>query len=241
MNKVVLITGATGGIGSATVEVFARNSYDIILHYNKNTDRALSIKSKIESQYKVNVLPISADITNESDILKLKDTIKNTYKEIDVIVNNAGIAIDTILEDKSVSNFRKILDTNLIGPFLICKHLSELMKVGSIINIGSTNGINSNYVYSMDYDASKAGLHILTKDLAIALGPNIRVNAVAPGWVDTPMNKELSESYKKEEEAKIIINRFAKVEEIAEVIYFLASDKASYINGTVLIVDGGRK
>ena len=121
------------------------------------------------------------------------------------------------------------------------KYLASLMDKGFIINIGSTNGIDSYYPYSMDYDASKAGLHILTKDMAVDLGPNIRVNAVAPGWVETPMNESLTKEYKQEEIKKIIMNRFATPEEIAEVIYFLASDKASYINGAVIVVDGGRK
>ena len=93
----------------------------------------------------------------------------------------------------------------------------------------------------MDYDASKAGLHILTKDLAVALGPDIRVNAVAPGWVDTPMNALLDKEYIQDEEKKIVLNRFAHPVEIAEVIYFLSSEKASYINGAVIVVDGGRK
>ena len=93
----------------------------------------------------------------------------------------------------------------------------------------------------MDYDASKAGLHILTKDLAVALGPDIRVNAVAPGWVDTPMNALLDKEYIQDEEKKIVLNRFAHPVEIAEVIYFLSSKKASYINGAVIVVDGGRK
>ena len=240
-NKIVLITGASSGIGEATAKLFAKNHYDIILHYHQNEEKATKIAEEITSKYQVQVLKIKADIAKEEDILKMKEEITNTYKKLTGIINNAAIAIDTLPEDKTVADFKKVINTNLVGPFMTYKYLSSLIDKGFIINIGSTNGIDSYYPYSMDYDASKAGLHILTKDMASDLGPNIRVNAVAPGWVETPMNESLTEEYKQEEESKIIMNRFAKPEEIAEVIYFLASDKASYINGSVIVVDGGRK
>ncbi len=240
-NKVALITGASSGIGLSTARLFAKENYDVILLYQKNMEKANSLNQEILSKYSVKTLLIQIDITKEEEILKLKETIKSTFGKLDVIVNNAGIAIDTLPEDKTAADFKKVLETNLIAPFLFYKHLSELIETGAIINVGSTNGIDSYYPYSMDYDASKAGLHILTKDMAIALGPKIRVNAVAPGWVDTPMNQDLDDEYKQEETKKIIMNRFAKPEEIAEVIYFLSSDKASYINGAVIVVDGGRK
>ena len=235
-NKVVLVTGASSGIGSATAKLFAKNHYNIVLQYHQNEEKAQKLAEEITSTYQVKVLKIKVDITKEEDILRMKEEIKNTSLKLTGIINNAAIAIDTLPEDKTVADFKKVVSTNLIGPFMTYKYLASLMDKGFIINIGSTNGIDSYYPYSMDYDASKAGLHILTKDMAVDLGPNIRVNAVAPGWVETPMNE-----YKQEEIKKIIMSRFATPEEIAEVIYFLASDKASYINGAVIVVDGGRK
>lgn len=240
-NKVVLVTGASSGIGSATAKLFAKNHYNIVLQYHQNEEKAQKLAEEITSTYQVKVLKIKVDITKEEDILRMKEEIKNTSLKLTGIINNAAIAIDTLPEDKTVADFKKVVSTNLIGPFMIYKYLASLMDKGFIINIGSTNGIDSYYPYSMDYDASKAGLHILTKDMAVDLGPNIRVNAVAPGWVETPMNESLTKEYKQEEIKKIIMNRFATPEEIAEVIYFLASDKASYINGAVIVVDGGRK
>ena len=240
-NKVVLVTGASSGIGSATAKLFAKNHYNIVLQYHQNEEKAQKLAEEITSTYQVKVLKIKVDITKEEDILRLKEEIKNTSLKLTGIINNAAIAIDTLPEDKTVADFKKVVSTNLIGPFMTYKYLASLMDKGFIINIGSTNGIDSYYPYSMDYDASKAGLHILTKDMAVDLGPNIRVNAVAPGWVETPMNESLTKEYKQEEIKKIIMNRFATPEEIAEVIYFLASDKASYINGAVIVVDGGRK
>lgn len=240
-NKVVLVTGASSGIGSATAKLFAKNHYNIVLQYHRNEEKAQKLAEEITSTYQVKVLKIKVDITKEEDILRMKEEIKNTSLKLTGIINNAAIAIDTLPEDKTVADFKKVVSTNLIGPFMTYKYLASLMDKGFIINIGSTNGIDSYYPYSMDYDASKAGLHILTKDMAVDLGPNIRVNAVAPGWVETPMNESLTKEYKQEEIKKIIMNRFATPEEIAEVIYFLASDKASYINGAVIVVDGGRK
>lgn len=240
-NKVVLVTGASSGIGSATAKLFAKNHYNIVLQYHQNEEKAQKLAEEITSTYQVKVLKIKVDITKEEDILRMKEAIKNTSLKLTGIINNAAIAIDTLPEDKTVADFKKVVSTNLIGPFMTYKYLASLMDKGFIINIGSTNGIDSYYPYSMDYDASKAGLHILTKDMAVDLGPNIRVNAVAPGWVETPMNESLTKEYKQEEIKKIIMSRFATPEEIAEVIYFLASDKASYINGAVIVVDGGRK
>lgn len=241
MNKVVLITGGSSGIGEACVRLYAKNGYDVIFTYLKNTDRALQLSQKLQEEYGVHVFAYQVDVCQDEDIKRLKTEITKNYDKIDVIVNNAGIARDNLFSDKTAEDFMEVINTNLIGPFRIVKCLADLVRGGTIVNVGSTNGIDSNYSYSMDYDASKAGLHILTKDLAVALGPDIRVNAVAPGWVDTPMNALLDKEYIQDEEKKIVLNRFAHPVEIAEVIYFLSSEKASYINGAVIVVDGGRK
>lgn len=243
MNRVVLVTGGSSGIGEATVRLFASYGYDVVINYNSGEDRAIRIAKDIEEKYNISTLCIKADVSNEDEVKDMVDRVINKFGRIDVLVNNAGIAIDSDFSDKTVSNFRKILDVNLIGTFIVSKYVSKYMLEygGSIVNVGSTNGIDSFYTYSMDYDASKAGIHILTKDLAIEFSPSIRVNAVAPGWVETPMNSELDLDYMNDEKNKIALGRFAKPEEIAKVIYFLASDEASYVNGSVIVVDGGRK
>ena len=241
MDKVVLITGGSSGIGEACVRLYAKRGYDVIFTYLKNTNRALHLSQELQEEYGVHIFAYQVDVCQDEDIKRLKAEITKDYDKIDVIVNNAGIARDSLFCDKTEKDFMEVLNTNLIGPFRIVKCLADLVRGGTIVNVGSTNGIDSNYSYSMDYDASKAGLHILTKDLAVALGPDIRVNAVAPGWVDTPMNALLDKEYIQDEEKKIVLNRFAHPVEIAEVIYFLSSEKASYINGAVIVVDGGRK
>lgn len=241
MNPVVLITGASRGIGAATAKVFASHGYDVVINYKSNYEAAKSVLEEIKCQYSVSVRLVKADVSVESDVISMIDFVKNEFGRLDVLVNNAGIAIDSDFLDKTVESFRKTLDINLVGPFLVCKHAKNIMNKGSIVNVSSTNSIDSYYSYSMEYDASKAGLNLLTKDMAIFFGPDIRVNAVAPGWVDTDMNSLLDDDYIDNEKKKIILDRFADPIEIAKVIYFIASEDASYLNGVVLSVDGGRK
>lgn len=244
MDKVVLITGSSRGIGRSAAIEFAKNNYNVIINYLNSEQLALDLKLELETKYNIECLAIKADISKEEEVSKMVDKIINKFGHIDVLVNNAGIAIDTTFEDKTVDNFKKILDINLLGTFLVSKYVSKYMlenKYGSIINVSSTNGIDTYYPYSMDYDASKAGVISLTKNLAVELAPYIRVNSVAPGWVNTDMNANLDENFIKEEESKILLERFADDYEISKVIYFLSTQDASYINGTIIRVDGGLK
>lgn len=219
----VLVTGGSGTLGKKIVELFLNEGYEVIYTYYKNNVSINGAKG------------IYCDVSNEEDVKKIFLEIDN----LDVIVNNAGISIDNTLEDKSSDEFRKVLDTNLVGVFNVIKYGSKKMKKGSIINIASTNGIDTGYELSMDYDASKAGVISLTHNMAKSLAPNIRVNCVAPGWINTNMNKDMYPAFKKEEEDKILLKRFADASEVAEVVYFLASSKASYINDAIIRVDGG--
>ena len=239
MNKTVLITGGSRGIGSSIARIFAYNNYNVIINYKSNDLKAQELKEELEKKYKVKVLLCKADVSQEKDVINMFDIIKNNFNSLDVIVNNAGISIDQILEDKTSKEFSEVLNTNLIGPFLVIKYGSKLMDKGSIINIASTNGIDTEYIESVDYDASKAGVISLTRNFANILAPNIRVNAIASGWVNTDMNQELDEEYRNNECKKILLGRFAETEEIANVVYFLSSENASYINKTVIRVDGG--
>lgn len=241
MSKTVLVTGSSRGIGRATIIEFAKKGYNVIINYNNSYNEAMSLKEEVENKYNIKSLVVKCDVSKENEVVEMVNTIKNTFNTLDVVVNNASIAIDTIFEDKTVENFKKTLDINLIGTFLVSKYASKIMDNGSIINISSTNGIDTLYPESLDYDASKAGVISLTKNFATALAPNIRVNTIAPGWVNTDMNKELDEEFINEECQKIVLNRFAEPAEIAKVVVFLASDDASYINGAVIRVDGGQK
>ena len=138
----------------------------------------------------------------------------------------------------------KILEVNLVGTFLMCKYFGDIMyenKSGNIINISSTNGIDTYYEYSLDYDASKAGVINLTHNIASHYAPYIRVNTICSGWINTDMNKNMDIDFKRQEENKILLKRFADPKEIANTIYFVTSDDASYINDSVIRIDGGKK
>ena len=185
---------------------------------------------------------IKADVTNEDEVKNMVTAIINEFNHIDVLVNNAGIAIDKEFEDRTIEDWDITLKTNLIAPFVVSKYIGEVMmkqKNGKIINVSSTNGINTFFPTSIDYDASKAGLINLTHNLAIQFAPYINVNCVAPGWVNTEMNKELPKELIEEETGKIYKKRFAEPSEIGKVICFLASEDASFINDEVIKVDGG--
>ena len=233
---VVLVTGASRGIGFETALRYAKEGYDVVINYNNSMREALALENKIKS-YGVNALLVKCDIAKEEDVKDMIDLIKNEFGKIDVLINNAGIAIDTTFEYKTVDNFRRTLDVNLIGTFLVSKYASKIMDEGVIINISSTNGIDTTYPESLDYDASKAGVISLTHNLATEFAPKIRVNAIAPGWVNTDMNNNLDPEFVKEETSKIKLGRFAEPSEIADAIYKIST--CTYINDSIIRVDGG--
>ncbi len=243
MNRVVLITGASRGIGAAIARDFAKKQDIVVLNYCHSQAQAESLQRELEEQGR-EALAIQADVSKESDVQRMVDCILNRYGRIDVLVNNAAISLDDEFENHTVKNFQKILSVNLIGPFLVSKYVSFSMlkqQKGVIINISSNNGIDCYSPISLDYDASKAGVISLTHDLALACAPYIRVVAVAPGWTRTESVLEALPEFLEQEREKILLERFAHPEEIAKVVTFLASDDASYINGEVIRVDGGIK
>jgi 3-oxoacyl-[acyl-carrier protein] reductase len=240
-DKVVLVTGSSRGIGRSIAVQFARAGANVIINYKEHQKEAETIRDIISS-YGNKCLCIKADVSKENDVKGMIDTIIEEFGRIDVLVNNAGIAIDAEFNDRKVKDWRDTLNTNLVGVFLTSRYAGNHMyeaKKGKIINITSTNGIDTTYTYSVDYDASKAALINLTKNLAEEFAPYVNVNAIAPGWVDTEMNSELPKAHLRSEKERILLKRFAEPEEIAEVVLFLASDKARYIDGETIRVDGG--
>ena len=242
MNKVALVTGSSRGIGKAIVKDFAQKGYDVVINYIKEDEEAKKLKEELENEYNVKVLTIRADVSNENEVKDMIRNIINVFGKIDVLVNNAGIAIDKEFEDRTVEDWKRTLNINLIAPFIVSKYVGKEMlknKGGKIINISSTNGIDAFFPTSIDYDASKAGLINLTHNLAIQFAPYINVNCVAPGWVNTDMNKDLPKELVEEETNRIYKKRFAEPNEIAKVVTFLASDDADFINDEIIKVDGG--
>lgn len=237
-NKVVLVTGASRGIGKATALLFAREGAKVVINYSKSTSEA---KEVLEEAKKLSEgMIIKCDVSDEKQVKNMIQTIIDKFGKIDILVNNAGMVFDTSFEKRTVEQFRKTLDVNLIGVFLCSKYAAKFMPIGSkIVNISSTNGFNVGGPASIDYDASKAGVINMTRRLAEQFAPKINVNSVAPGWVNTDMNKDLSKNYLKAESDRTFLKRFARPEEIGATVLFLASDDASFINATTLIVDGG--
>lgn len=240
--KCVLVTGSSIGLGDSIIRKYASMGYDTVITYNSHKDEAIELQKEIKDKYNTESLVIKCDISKEEDIENLKNEIISKFNKLDVLVNNASIAIDTTFSDKTKKNYMKILEVNLVGTFLVSKIMSTIMSDNSsIINISSTNGIDTYYEYSLDYDSSKAGIINLSHNLANYLSPKIRVNTICPGWINTPMNKDMDIEFKKQEEDKILLKRFAEPSEIANLVYFISSDDANYINDSVIRIDGGKK
>lgn len=240
----VLVTGSSRGLGKAIVIEYAKHGYDVIINYNNSKDKALELKDHIESNYKVKALVIGCDISKEEEIDTMIDEIYKEFGHLDILINNASIALDQDFELKTKEDFMKTLETNLVGTYLLSKKIGLKMKEtkkGNIINISSTNGLETTYPESIDYDASKAGIISLNHNLANYFAPYIRVNTICPGWINTDMNKDLDEEFIKDETNKILLGRFAEPEEIAYLAYFLGTDKSSYINDSIIRIDGGLK
>lgn len=243
MKKTALITGASSEVGMAISNILARNNINIIIHYNSNYNSALELEKNIKEKYDVETLIIKADLTKEEDINKLIEKSLNKFKKIDILINNAALDKPNLFEEKNSTDFKEILNVNLIAPFLLSQKIGQIMtqnKYGKIINITSTNGIDTYYPMCLDYDASKAGLISLTHNLALEFKPYVNVNAIAPGWIKTKKDTEnLDEDYIKSEEEKIFKERFGNVDEIAYLVEFLISEKAEFINNQVIRIDGG--
>ncbi len=238
---VVLITGGAKNIGRSIALEFAKNGYDVVINYNSSEMEAIELKELLEKTYNISALIIKCDISNEIEVKNMINKIVSKYSKIDVLVNNAAIEINSEFEEKTKETFNKVLSTNLVGTFLVSKYASFYMEKGYIINISSNNAINKNDPNTLEYDASKAGIISLTHNLAKKLSPNINVNCIAPGWVETNEIKELDKSldnkFIEEESKKILKRRFAKEEEIASLTYYLTTN--NYINDTVITIDGG--
>ena len=241
-NRVALVTGGARGIGKAVVERLAKDGYNIAINYNNSEERAKNLLQELTNN-NVKAIIVKADISNENEVKAMVDTVVNTFGKIDVLVNNSAVNYDTLFQDKTVEQFRKTLDTNVIGTFLVSKHVGEIMynnKYGKIINLSSTNGINTYFPMCIDYDASKAAINSLTHNLATQFAPFVTVNAVAPGFIATESEVEgMDEEFIALETEKVMVKRAGEPEDVANLISFLASEQADFINNQIIKIDGG--
>lgn len=245
MNKVVLVTGGAQGIGKAIVLELAKNHYDVVINYLTSNKAAALLEEEIKKNYDVRVMTIQADVSKEEEVDAMISLIEKKWGGVDILVNNAAVDLSNLFHLKTADEFRKTLDVNVVGAFNCSKRVYRHMldqEYGRIINISSTNGINTYYPMCIDYDASKAALISLTHNLAFEYGPYINVNAIAPGFIGTDNELDgFDEEFLKEEQEKIMVNRYGKPEEVAYLVKFLISDEANFINNTIIRIDGGQK
>ncbi|EKE18484.1 MAG: 3-oxoacyl-(acyl-carrier protein) reductase [uncultured bacterium] len=221
--------------------LFAKEGAKVVVNYNTSKQEAYNLVEEIKKNGS-DAIAIKCDVSKENEVENMLNEAVTAFGQINILVNNAGIVFDTPLLERTTEQFRDTLDTNLVGNFICSKYASKQMLKnggGKIVNISSTNAINCYSPDAADYDASKAGIITLTKDFAKELAPTIQVNAIAPGWVNTDMNKDLPVEFIEKEKQEIYLKRFAEPEEIAKAVLFLASENANYITGSVLVVDGG--
>ena len=211
MNKVVLVTGGAQGIGKAIVLELAKNHYDIVINYLTSSKAAVLLEEEIKKNYDVRVMTIQADVSKEEEVDAMISLIEKKWGGVDILVNNAAVDLSNLFHLKTADEFRKTLDVNVVGAFNCSKRVYRHMldqEYGRIINISSTNGINTYYPMCIDYDASKAALISLTHNLAFEYGPYINVNAIAPGFIGTDNELDgYDEEFLKEEQEKIMVNR----------------------------------
>ncbi len=239
-DKVVLVTGGSRGIGRSIAEKFASEGATIVL---ADISPAVEQSAKeISEKYKVEAIGITGSVAVESDVKDMFKVISDKFGKLDVCINNAGISINSLTMRTSFDDFNKVLDVNLKSVFLVSKEAMLLMmraKYGKIVSLASIVGIRGN-AGQPGYSASKAGIIGLTKTMAAEVAKrNITVNAVAPGFIQTEMTGELDDKIKELYMSKIPMGTYGEVNDVAEAVMFLASDRSKYITGQVLVVDGG--
>ncbi len=237
--KTALITGASRGIGKAIAIEFARNNADVIINYYNDKDEAEAAVDDVK-KYGVKSMAVQADVSNFDEVKRMAAIIQKNFEKINILVNNAGIVKDRTLKKMTMQEWHAVINTNLNGVFHVTKAILPLMRDGGrIISISSIIGLYGNFG-QCNYAAAKAGIIGFTKSLAKELGKKkITVNAVAPGFVKTSITKNMPLFRKKVINYMTPLKEEAEPEDIANVVAFLASDKARYVTGAVINVDGG--
>ena len=242
MRKNVLITGASGGIGEAMCREFAKNGYNVVIHYNSSEEAALKLQQEIESQYQVKAVPIKADLRNSDDVKALARKATAIIGNTDVLINNAGVAYLTLFQTADDNKVRELFDINLMSAMNLTKEILPSMirnQSGRIINISSMWGI-AGASCEVHYSASKSALIGFTKALAKEVGPSgITVNCIAPGYIDTKMNSSIDDESVAEIVEATPMGRKGRPEDVSALAMFLAGENADFITGQVISVDGG--
>ena len=240
-NKVAIVTGAGRGIGRAIALALAQAGAQVVVNYSRSADAANEVVAQIATNGG-EALAVQGDVADASQVDALVAAAIERFGRVDILVNNAGITRDKLILRMTEADWDAVVDTNLKGAFLCCKAVAPRMvkqKSGVIINVGSVNG-KVGAAGQANYSASKAGLIGLTKSLAKELGSRtIRVNAVSPGFIETDMTDALKDEQREAVIKQVPLGRLGTGDDVAQVVAFLCSDAAAYIQGEVIAVDGG--
>ena len=227
MNKVVIVTGASRGIGRNIATTLAKKGYIVIANYNKSENKAIELQQNLKKE-NINIDIFKADVSNRDEVKKLVQFVINKYKKIDCVINNAGIDQVKMFLDITDTDWNNMISNNLNSVFYMCQEVLPYMiheKNGVIINISSIWGVTGASCES-HYAVSKAGVDALTKSLAKEMGPsNIRINSIAPGFIDTEMNNNLNEEEKQEIKEEIPLQKIGKVEDVSRTVEWIIEDE----------------
>jgi len=234
-DKIVLVTGASRGIGKAIIEFFSKEQANIIMTYNNNIELSNKTKEELINKYHVNINNYHLDLSNEDSINELYKIINNNYHHIDILINNAALSIDESFDELTKDDFMKVLEVNTVGTFLMIKYMSKLMnKDGYIFNISSTDGIDTGSTISINYNVSKAGIINMTETLSRIIEP--KIITICPNWVETEMVHDMNQEYLTNEMKRINQVKLIKPEKIPEVINELINNDC--VNGSIIRIDG---
>ena len=238
--KVMLITGASRGIGKATAFLAASHHANVVVNYQHRSEEAESLVREIKDRG-MSASAVCCDVTNQEDVAKMFRHIRENFGRLDVLVNNAGIMKNNLLMMTKMDEYQQVMDVNCKGVYLCSQHAAKMMmkqKSGKIVNLSSVVGIYGNRGQTV-YASSKSFVIGFTRSAAKELGPfNITVNAVAPGFIETDLQKDTRPEVRTEFLKNIALGRFGKPEDVARVILFLSSDLSDYVSGQVISVDG---
>ena len=234
-DKIVLVTGASKGIGKAITDFFASNKVTIIMTYNTNLESSNKTKDELISKYNVNIINYHLDLSSEDSINDLYKEIKEKYGHIDILVNNASLSIDEDFNELTKEDFMKVLEVNTVGTFLMIKYMSKLMNSNDyIFNISSTDGIDTGSTLSINYNVSKAGIINMTETLSRIIEP--KIITICPNWVETEVTKDMNQEYLINEMKRINQVKLIKPEKIPEVINELINNDV--VSGSIIRIDG---
>lgn len=240
--KIAVVTGGSRGIGKSVVLALAGAGYQVAFSYVRDEASAAALQAQVEGLGR-ECLAMQCDVKDAQSIQAFFERVEQRFERIDLLVNNAGITRDGLLAAQSLSDITEVIQTNLIGTLLCCQQVLPCMmrqRSGCIVNLSSVAAQKPGKGQS-NYAAAKGGVEALTRALAVELAPrNIRVNAVAPGIVSTDMSEALVGAHEQEIQSRLLIKRFARPEEIADAVLYLA-ERGLYVTGEVLPVNGGLK